>query len=102
MFDSKQRLVFNGRIWGSITLPIGGSAIGLEISDKKGNAFLELGGNVSVNSKRYHPGSPRANFLKLSNLGSPGKFLCQIPGGLPETLNLVNLTLFHRIQDLDH
>ena len=53
MFDSKQRLVFNGRIWGSITLPIGGSAIGLEIFDKKGDAFVELGGKVRFSAFFY-------------------------------------------------
>ena len=57
---------------------------------------------VSVNSKHYHP--LRQIFKNRLFLQPRANFLCQIKGGEATLgpLILLNFTLFHRIQDLNH
>ena len=50
------------------------------------------------------PGNPEANFQNLSIPSHLSKFFCQMPG--PQVslrpFNLINFTLFHHFQDLNH
>ena len=67
---------------------------------------IETRNDVSVNSKRYHPpGNPRAHFQLSSNASHPGNFFSEMPGiqaSFPAPFILIDCTLLHHIQELNH